>query len=93
MEKIEILKKLSNSANGNLIRANLCRLDDVKRREERKTYQIKAYEDFKELESLSFLSLECKCILPKQYEQISKMIDDALRLLTAWINNDKKRFD
>lgn len=88
---VDRMRNLILSANGNLVRANLCRLDDAKRREDRKTFQIKAFEDFKELESVGFLSVECKCILPRQYEQISKMLSDALRLLSAWIQNDKKR--
>ena len=85
------LRNLILSANGNLIRANLCRTDDEKRMIERKIYQIKAFEDLKELESLSFLSLECKCILPKQYEQISKQLNEALALLAAWMRSDAAR--
>ena len=80
---VDRLRNLILSANGNLIRANLCRTDDEKRRQERKNYQIKAFEDLKELESLSFLSLECKGILPKQYAQISKQLNEALALLAA----------
>lgn len=90
---VDKMRNLVISANGSLIRANLCRLDDEKRSVQRKEYQISAYEDFKELESLAFLSVECHCILPKQYEQISKQIDDALRLLAAWMQNDRKRLE
>jgi len=88
---VDRLRNLILSANGNMIRANLCRTDDEKRRLERKNYQIKAFEDLKELESLSFLSLECKCILPKQYVQISKQLNEALALLTAWMRSDAAR--
>lgn len=88
---VDKLRNLAISANGNLVRANLCRMDDDKRREDRKTYQIKAYEDLKELESLSFLSMECKCILMKQYTQISKQLDEVLKYLTSWIKSDKQR--
>ena len=88
---VDRLRNLVISANGNLVRANLCRTDNEKRLEERKNYQIKAYEDLKEFESLSFLSLECKCILPKQYAQISKQLCDALSLLTAWMKSDAVR--
>jgi len=91
MSFVDRLRNLILSANGNLIRANLCRIDDDKRAVERKNYQIKAFEDLKELESLSFLSLECKCILPKQYEQISKFLNEALALLAAWIRSDAAR--
>lgn len=89
---VDKLRNLAISANGNLVRANLCRLDDEKRKQDRKTYQVKAFEDLKELESLSFLALECKCILAKQYNQISIQICDALKYLTAWMKSDKERF-
>ena len=88
---VDKLRNLIISANGNLIRANLCRTDDEKRRLERKNYQIQAYGDLKELESLSFLSLECKCILPKQYEQISILLSEALILLAGWMRSDANR--
>lgn len=88
---VDKMRNLVISSNGNLVRANLCRLDDEKRRIQRKEYQIKAFEDLKELESLSFLSLECKCIIKKQYIQISVQIEEALRYLSAWIKSDAKR--
>ncbi len=90
---VDRLRNLVLSSNGNLIRANLCRLDEISRRIDRKNYQIKAYEDLKELENLSFLSVECKCILPKQFEQISKLISEVLTLLSAWMKNDKLRIE
>ncbi len=88
---VDKLRNLCLSANGNLVRANLCRLDDASRQLDRKNYQIKAYEDLKELESVSLLSLENKCILPRQYAQISKQITEALKYLTAWIKSDNER--
>jgi len=88
---VDKLRNLAISANGNLVRANLCRLDDEARVKDRKNFQIKAFEDLKELESLSFLSYENKCILPRQFEQISKRLDETLKLLSAWIKNDNQR--
>ena len=88
---VDRLRNLCLSANGNLIRANLCRTDDEKRAGERRNYQIKAFEDLKELESLSFLSLECKCILPRQYAQISRQLNEALAMLAAWMRSDAAR--
>ena len=32
------------------------------------------------------------CILPKQYEQITKQIYDVQNMLGAWMNSDKKRY-
>lgn len=60
--------------------------------EKRLELQYKAMTDIKILAYLSMLSLEQKCILPKQYEQIAKLSTDCQRLLGAWINSDKKRF-
>ena len=40
---------------------------------------------------ISQLALENKCILPKQYEQISKHTTECLYLLYAWSKSDKKR--
>ncbi len=88
---IDRLRNLTISANGQLVRANLCRLDEETMRRDRINHQVAAFEDLKELESLSFLSMECKCILPRQYEQISKQIAEALKLLSAWIKSDKSR--
>lgn len=88
---VDKLRQLIISANGNLVRANLCRLEDEERRKVRKSYQIKTFEDLKELESLSLLATECKCILPKQYAVISSRLSDALKYLSSWIKSDKQR--
>ncbi|MBR4183455.1 MAG: hypothetical protein IKQ56_06505 [Lachnospiraceae bacterium] len=32
------------------------------------------------------------CILPKQYEHITKQIYDAENMLGAWMNSDRKRY-
>ena len=31
------------------------------------------------------------CILPKQYEQITKKVNDCQNMLGAWLNSDRKR--
>ena len=41
---------------------------------------------------ISEIAMTEKCILFKQYEQISKLTTDCQRLVGAWINSDKKRF-
>ena len=41
---------------------------------------------------ISQLAMEQQCILPKQYEQISRLIYDCRNLLGAWEKSDRKRF-
>lgn len=36
--------------------------------------------------------LEQQCILPKQYEQITKALYDCQNLLGAWVKSDNKRY-
>lgn len=40
---------------------------------------------------MALLAREQGCILPKQYEQITKLVHDCQNLLGAWINSDRKR--
>ncbi|MCL2336049.1 MAG: four helix bundle protein [Firmicutes bacterium] len=58
---------------------------------ERLEYQRKALTDIRILAYFAFLAMEQQSILPKQYEQISKLSTDCQHLLGAWINSDKKR--
>ena len=43
------------------------------------------------LRYMALLAREQGCILPKQYEQITKQVSDYQTLLGAWINSDRKR--
>ncbi|MCL2054429.1 MAG: four helix bundle protein [Oscillospiraceae bacterium] len=63
-----------------------------KNAEKRLEFQHKALTSLKILAYISEISMAQMCILPKQYEQISKLTTDCQRLLGAWINSDKKRF-
>lgn len=54
-------------------------------------FQHKAMTDLKLLSYFSMLAVEEKCILPKQYEQISKYVEESQNLLGGWINSDRKR--
>lgn len=48
-----------------------------------------------ELKLLSYMAqvgMEQQCILPKQYEQITRKIYDCQNLLGAWMKSDAKRF-
>ncbi len=84
---VDRMRNLSLSANGYMVRANVCRTGDDKQKLERKLYQRKAYEDLKELENLAFISLECNCILPRQYEQICIRLNETLKYLIGWGKN------
>ena len=58
---------------------------------ERLSLQHKAMTNIKLLAYVSQLAMEHKCILPKQFEQISQQATECIRLLGAWINSDRKR--
>ena len=54
-------------------------------------YQRKAMTDLKLLGYVSLLAMENKCILPKQYEQISRQSTECRNLLGGWMNSDRRR--
>ena len=87
------LQNLSLSAIENLFRANdvFVSKNDSLSQKERITYQRNAMTDFKLLGYIALLSMEQKCILPKQFEQISKQLADCQNLLGAWMNSDRRR--
>ena len=64
---------------------------DKRRIEMRQDHQCKAMTHFKLLAYLAQLAMEQQCILPKQYEQITKQVYDCQNLLGAWMNSDRKR--
>jgi hypothetical protein len=59
---------------------------------ERLAFQRTALTDIRILAYFSELAMQHRCILPKQYEQISKLATDCRYLTAAWINSDRKRF-
>ena len=87
------LQNLSLSVIENLFRANdvFVSKADMSAYKERLSYQKTALTDLKLLGYISLLSMEQGCILPKQYEQISRNAADCRNLLGAWINSDRKR--
>ena len=87
------LQNLSLSVIENLFRANdvFVTKNDPAAQRERLALQRNALTDLKLLGYVSLLSMEQKCILPKQYEQISKQISACLNLLGAWMNSDRRR--
>ncbi len=65
--------------------------ENMASREKRLEFQHRATTDLKLLSYFSLLALEQNCILPKQYEQISRQATDCMNLLGAWINSDRRR--
>ena len=58
---------------------------------QRLEFQHKAMTSLKLLNYFSLLALENKCIIQKQYEQISRQSVECMNLLGGWINSDKRR--
>ena len=87
------LQNLALSAIENLFRANdvFVSKSDIHSQKERLSYQRSAMTDLKVLGYIALLSMEQGCILPKQYEQISRQIADCQNLLGAWMNSDRRR--
>ena len=65
--------------------------DTPEEKEKRKEFQHQAMTSVRLLCYFSLLAMEQECILPKQYEQISKRGAECLRLIGAWISSDRKR--
>lgn len=64
----------------------------MSRLEERRDYQQKAFTNIKMLSYMAQVSMEQTCILPKQYEQITRKLYDCQNLLGAWVKSDNKRY-
>ena len=60
--------------------------------QKRLDFQHSALTNVKILAYISLLAREQGGILPKQYEQISKLVHDCQYLLGAWIKSNKKYF-
>lgn len=76
----------------NLILANEIMIGtDNEDRKKRSDFQHTAIAKLKILDALAMTAREQKCILPKQYEVLTKYIVDCTRMTRAWINSDKKR--
>lgn len=77
----------------NLYRANevFVKKGEREKAQWRTDFQHMALTELKLLGYMAQLSMEQGCILPKQYEQITKKIHDCQNMLSAWINSDRKR--
>ena len=60
--------------------------------ERRLMFQQKAQTTLRLLGYIAQLAMEQQCILPKQYEQITRQVYDCRNLLGAWMKSDRKRF-
>ena len=78
-----------------LIKANEIYVPNVQSQEmtDRVNLQRSAMSRLKLLGYISELAMKQQCILPKQYEQITKQTYDVQNLLGAWMNSDKKRYE
>ncbi len=77
----------------NLFRANEVYIGNRQKEkaEERLDYQHGALTSLKLLGYMAQLAMEQQCILPKQYEVMTRKISDCQNLTGAWINSDRKR--
>lgn len=85
------MQKISIEILENLIMANEILLGDNETTKKRSEYQHGAIAKLKILDALAMVAREQQCILPKQYEILSRYISDCTRLTGAWISSDKKR--
>ena len=68
-----------------LLRANFVRLESEEKKKEREEYQKEAIIKLKMLGYISMIAENSKCILPRQYKQISLQTGEAINLIAAWI--------
>ena len=59
---------------------------------ERLAHQRHAMTRLKLLGYVSELAMKQQCVLPKQYEQITRQVYDIENMLGAWMNSDKRRY-
>ena len=57
----------------------------------RREYQQHAIAKLKSLDAVALIAREQSCILPKQYETLTRYIHDCIHLTGAWISSDKRR--
>jgi hypothetical protein len=88
------LQNLTLNIIENIYRANeiFVQSKNLQNMQKRLEFQHSALTDIKILAYMALLAREQGCILPKQYEQISKLASDCQYLLGAWIKSDKRYF-
>ena len=88
------LQNLTLDIMDNLMRANdiFLQKGDKEAMKSRLDRQHSAMSSLRILSYFAMLSMEQKCILPKQYEIIASLSAECQGLLGGWINSDKRRF-
>lgn len=76
----------------NLLRANFLRLDSEQNKKLRENYQKEAIINLKMLGYISMVAQNSKCILLRQYKQISLQIGEAINLVSSWKKSDDNRW-
>lgn len=76
----------------NLLNANFIRIDSIDNKRIREQYQKDAIVKLKMLGYISMVAESSKCILPRQYKQISIQIAEVINLLLAWKKSDDDRW-
>ena len=94
--RITLVAKLQSYALNtieSLYRANevFVKTGGMEKAAQRLDFQHQALTELKLLGYMAQLAMEQGCILPKQYEQITKKVHDCQNMLGAWINSDRKR--
>lgn len=92
---VQRMQNLSIDIIENLFRANQIFVrsrDDTGRMRIRMNYQNDAYVDAKLLSYLALISMESGCLLPKQYEQITRKTSEVMKLTIMWSRSDKERY-
>lgn len=88
---ISKMQNLSLEILENLILANEQMLNSKENYYKRRNFQQNALAKLKILDTIILIAREQGCILPKQYENLSKNINECIKLTAAWVNSDKRR--
>lgn len=75
-----------------LIRANFIRMDSHENKVLRENHQLNAIVKLKMLGYIAMVAENAKCILAKQYKQISIQIGESINLIAAWKRSDDDRW-
>lgn len=75
-----------------LLQANFIRIDNEENKKKREEFQKNAIIKLKMLGYISMLASNSRCILPRQFKQISIQIGEAINLVAAWKRKDDERW-
>lgn len=76
-----------------LLQANFVRIDSLDNKKQREEYQKDAIIKLKMLGYIAMVAENSKCILPKQFKQISIQIGESINLISAWKKSDDNRWN